>query len=224
MATSSLTCCISFSLAPPPCSTPVDLAFMIDSSGSISRRNFMRQGNFVKEVAKSFGPSQNGSRVAIVVYSTSASVEARFGQYTDQEEFAGAVDSLPHGRGFTRIDKALELTASDIFTQSRSGAPKTAILITDGVQTKAVDAKGLKEASEPLRRAGVRVLAVGIGTGVDKEELRLVTESDEDIVMVRHFKELPLKLGDLTSQACRLAGEHYQKSVRGTCGLRATGA
>ena len=221
MATSSLTCCLSFSLARPPCSTPVDLAFIIDSSGSISGRNFRRLGNFVKEVAKSFGPSPNGSRVAMVLFSTSASVEARFGQYTDQEEFAGAVDSLPHKRGMTRIDKALELTASDIFAQRRSGVPKIAMLITDGAQTKVADAKGLKEASEPLRQAGVRVLAVGIGWAVTKEELRLVTESDEDVVLVANFINLQLKLSNLISQVCRLAGEHHQKSVRGT---RAAGA
>ncbi|CAH3124523.1 unnamed protein product [Pocillopora meandrina] len=205
MATTSLTCCLSFSLAPPPCSTPVDLAFIIDSSGSIGRTNYKKQKNFVKEVAKTFGLSPNGSRAAMVLYSNSASVKARFGQYTDPKEFDGAVDSLPYERGLTRIDKALELTASDIFAQSRSGVPKIAMLITDGTQTAAADAKGLKEASEPLRQAGVRVLAVGVGKGVDREELRLVTESDEDVVVAADFEDLLLKLSNLTSQACRLA-------------------
>ena len=221
MATSSLTCCLSFFLAPPPCSTPVDLAFIIDSSGSIGRTNYKKQKNFVKEVAKTFGLSPNGSRAAMVLYSNSASVKARFGQYTDPKEFDGAVDSLPYERGLTRIDKALDLTARDIFAQSRSGVPKIAMLITDGTQTAAADAKGLKEASEPLRQAGVRVLAVGIGRGVIKEELRLVTESDEDVVLVANFINLLLKLSNLISQVCRLAGEHHQKSVRGT---RAAGA
>ena len=221
MATSSLTCCLSFSLAPPPCSTPVDLAFIIDSSGSIGRTNYKKQKNFVKEVAKTFGLSPNGSRAAMVLYSNSASVKARFGQYSDPKEFGGAVDSLPYERGLTRIDKALDLTAKDIFAQSRSGVPKIAMLITDGTQTAAADAKGLKEASEPLRQAGVRVLAVGIGSRVIKEELRLVTESDEDVVLVANFINLRLKLSNLISQVCRLAGEHHQKSVRGT---RAAGA
>lgn len=224
MATTSLTCCLSFSLAPPPCSTPVDLAFIIDSSGSIGRTNYKKQKNFVKEVAKTFGLSPNGSRAAMVLYSNSASVKARFGQYTDPKEFDGAVDSLPYERGLTRIDKALDLTARDVFAQSRSGVPKIAMLITDGTQTAAADAKGLREASEPLRQAGVRVLAVGVGKGVDREELRLVTESDEDVVVAADFEDLLLKLSNLTSQACRLAGKHHQKSVRSTCGLRAAGA
>ncbi|PFX15219.1 Collagen alpha-1(XII) chain [Stylophora pistillata] len=135
-------CGLSF--APPPCSTPVDLAFIIDSSGSIGLRNYRKQKIFVKEMAKSFGLSPNGSRAAMVVYSNSASVKARFGEFAEETELARAVDGLPYERGLTRIDKALELTASDIFAKgSRAGVPKIAMLITDGTQTPAADAKGL---------------------------------------------------------------------------------
>lgn len=144
----------------------------------------------------------------MVLYSNSASVKARFGEFAEQTEFAQAVEGLPYERGLTRIDKALELTASGIFAkESRAGVPKIAMLITDGTQTPAADAKGLREASEPLRKAGVRVLAVGIGKGVDRAELRLVTERDEDVVVAADFQDLLLKLSNLTSQACRLAGE-----------------
>ena len=84
---------------------------------------------------------------------------------------------------------------------------KLALLITDGSQTPAADAKDLREASEPLRKAGVRVLAVGIGNDVDRDELRLVTETDNNVVVVPTFRHLPLKIGNLTSRACKLAGE-----------------
>lgn len=145
----------------------------------------------------------------MVLYSNSASVKARFGEFAEESEFARAVEGLPYERGLTRIDKALALTASDIFAKgSRPGVPKIAMLITDGTQTPAADAKGLREASEPLRKAGVRVLAIGIGKGVDRAELRLVTERDEDVVVAANFQDLLLKLSNLTSQACQLAGEY----------------
>ena len=186
----------------------MDLAFIIDSSGSIGRRNYLKQKDFVKEVAKSFGLSPSQSRAAMVLYSNSASVKARFGQFASAAEFSQAVDDLPYERGLTRIDKALDLAATDIFPESRAGVPKIAMLITDGTQTPAADAKGLREASEPLRQAGVRVLAVGIGKGVDEDELRFVTESDEDVVVADDFQDLLLKLNNLTSKACQLAGEY----------------
>ena len=185
----------------------MDVAFIIDSSGSIGRRNYLKQKNFVKEVAKSFGLAPDQSQAAMVLYSNTASVQARFGQYASTEEFAKAVDALPYERGQTRIDRALDVAATDIFSEARAGVPKLALLITDGTQTAAADAKGLREASEPLRKAGVRVLAVGVGSGVDQDELRLVTDSDDDVVLAADFQDLLLKIGNLTSRACELAGE-----------------
>ena len=44
---------------------------------------------------------------------------------------------------------------------------KLALLKTDSTQTPAADTTGLREASKPLRKAGIHVLAVGIGSGVD---------------------------------------------------------
>ena len=182
----------------------MDLAFIIDSSGSIGRTNYVKEKHLVKQLARSFGLAPGQTQAAMVLYSTSASVQARFGQYETLEEFEKAVDNLPYERGVTRIDKALQLTATEIFPEARPGVPNIALLITDGKQTQTSDAKGLKEASEPLRKAIVRVLAIGIGSGVDPDELRLVTES---VVVAKGFKDLLLKLGNITSQACHLASK-----------------
>ena len=48
----------------------------------------------------------------------------------------------------------------------------------------------MKVASDPLRKAGVRVLAVGIGSGVDADELRSIKETDEDVVVAADFTDL----------------------------------
>ena len=187
----------------------MDVAFILDSSGSIGRTNYLKQKEFVKQVARSFGVAPGQSQAAMVLYSSTASVQARFGQYATAEEFAKAVDALPYERGRTRIDMALDLASTDIFPAARPDVPKIAILITDGKQTQAKDAKNLKEASDPLRKAGVRVLAVGIGSGVDADELRSITETDEDVVVAADFTDLMLKLANLTSRACELAGKYH---------------
>ena len=199
--------CIYPFLEPPPCETPVDLAFIVDSSGSVGSTNYLKEKHFIKQLARSFGVAPGQSRAALVLYSNSASVKAAFDQYPTLEEFHRSVDDLPYERGFTRIDLALEKASQEVFPQARKGVPKIAILITDGKQTKTADSKGLREASEPLRRAGVRVLAVGVGSGVDSDELRLVTESDDDVVVAQSFPDLLVQTRNLTSRACELAGE-----------------
>ncbi|XP_078377288.1 cuticlin-6-like [Oculina patagonica] len=199
--------------AQSPSTTSVDVAFIIDSSGSIGATNYQYQKNFVKAVAKSFGVAPGKSRAAMVLFGNSASVKARFGQYTTMEEFGRAVDALPYESGMTRIDKALDVVATEIFPEARADVPKIALLITDGMQTQTADAKGLKEASEPLPRAGVYVLAVGIGSGVDASQLRLVTESDDDVMVANDFQDLLLKVDNIKSKATDLKPFHQLKNM-----------
>ena len=167
----------------------------------------MKEKHFVKQLARSFGVARGHSRAALVLCSNSSSVKAGFDQYPTLEEFHKIVDDLPYERGITRIDLALETASQKVFPQARRAVSKIAILITDGKQTHTDHSKGLREASEPLRRAGVRVLAVGIGSGVDPDQLRLVTESNDDLVVPQSFSHLLLEVRNLTSRACKLSGE-----------------
>ncbi|KAK2561274.1 Collagen alpha-6(VI) chain [Acropora cervicornis] len=197
---------------PPPsidpwksCNTSVDLAFIIDSSGSISRRNYVKVKNFVKYVARAFGISPSESRAGIVLYSTDASIKAQFDQYTSNEDFVKAVDGLPHRRQLTYIDRALRLAASQLFPSARKDVPKIALLMTDGKQTDPRGVVNLREASAPLRKQGVRVLAFGVGKNVNVRELRLTVERDEDVISVSNFDDLVNKVRTYTANLCAAA-------------------
>ena len=117
-----------------------------------------------------------------------------------------AVGRIPHERGFTRIDKALEVAAKYVFPNARPDVQQIAMVITDGEQTQAPDAINLKEASEPLRKAGVQVLALGIGSSVNPDELRLLVEKDEDVLLAKSFTDVLVKVNSLIKSTCGLAG------------------
>ena len=189
------------------CNTTVDLGFIIDSSGSIARRNYAKIKGFVKYLARSFGISPTGSRAGIVLYSTRASVKAHFGQYPTTEEFNNLVDGLPHERGLTYIDKALELAASQLFPRARKDVPRIAMLLTDGEQTDPDGTVNLRAASAPLRRQGVRLIAFGVGKNINVRELRLAVERDEDVVRVMKFDDLINKVKNYTKSLCEAAGK-----------------
>lgn len=179
----------------------------MDSSGSISRTNYLKEKAFIKAVAQSFGISSTQSRAALVLFSNSASVKIRFRDHTSTNSFKQAVDGLVHERGFTRIDKALEVSTKEVFPFARKGVHKIAFVITDGEQTQAPDAKDLKEVSEPLRKAGVQVLALGIGSKVNPDELRLIVEKNEDVLLAKSFEDLIQRVGSLIKSTCELAGK-----------------
>lgn len=195
------------------CNTTVDLAFIIDSSGSIARRNYVKIKAFVKYLARSFGISPTGSRAGIVLYSTTASVKAHFGKYSTVEEFNNLVDILPHERGLTYIDKALELAASQLFPRARKDVPKIAMLLTDGEQTDPDGTVNLRLASAPLRRQGVRLIAFGVGKNINVRELRLAVERDEDVVRVMKFDDLINKVRNYTKSLCEAAGKENETKM-----------
>ena len=191
----------------------MDLAFIIDSSGSIARRNYVKIKGFVKYIARSFGISPTGSRAGIVLYSTSASVKAHFGQYPTIEEFTNLVDSLRHERGLTYIDKALGVAASQLFPRARKDVSRIAMLLTDGEQTDPDGTVNLRAASAPLRRQGVRLIAFGVGKNINVRELRLAVERDEDVVRVMKFDDLINKVRNYTKNLCQAAGKRNETKM-----------
>lgn len=189
------------------CNATVDFAFIIDSSGSISRRNYGKIKTFVKYIARSFGISPTGSQAGVVLYSSSASVKAHFGQYRTTEEFEAMVDDLPHERGLTHIDTALDVTSSQLFPRARKNVTRIAMLLTDGEQTDPVGTVNLRDNSAPLRRDGVRLIAFGVGKRINVRELRLAVERDEDVVIVMKFDDLITKVRNYTTSLCQAAGK-----------------
>lgn len=148
-----------------------------------------------------FDLAPNKDRAALVLFSSSASLEARFGEYDTVNRFLDAVQKLPKMGGRTRIDKALNLADNQVFRDARRGVHKIAIVLTDGVQSSG--ARGLKQRSKPLRDAGVRVLAVGFGGRMDERRLRLMTDRDEDVVDAKNIQgHLKKILDELEQHAC----------------------
>ena len=174
----------------------MDIAFLVDSSGSVGTYDYERQKHFVKMVAERVGISSSRTRASVIVYSYSASIEARWDQYTNYEDFAKAVEGLPYRASSSRIDTALELAASDLFPRARPSAKKIAVVITDG---RLMDVAG---AAESLKKVGVRIIAVGIGNGVHISELRTLAESEEHIVLAEDFTKLNREVDNLVGIVC----------------------
>lgn len=103
------------------CKAIIDLAFLIDSSGSITRRNWKLMLAFVKDTIDEFDVSPRGSHIASVSYASKALLDFTFNTLSgDNLNKAGLnklVDVIKHQRGFTFIDKALLLANKKIFTE-----------------------------------------------------------------------------------------------------------
>lgn len=183
------------------CDSPIDVAFVLDSSGSISKGNYQKQKDFVKALAQSLDITPNHNHAAIVLFSYDAEIKARLSDHRNTKDFQTAVQQLPHIRGTTRIDLALMKTL-EIFSQSRSDVSKVAIVLTDGTLTGGGNADDLRKAAEDLWAKGVRVISIGIGKQVDQEQLRAMTQSEADVTTPNDFDELKLNLRSIVENVC----------------------
>lgn len=99
------------------CRKKVNIGFVLDSSKSMSTRDYEKQKQFVKSLAATFSLSPQTSRAGAIVYSDDAVITARFGQYSYIDEFKRAVDQFYYMGKRTRIDKALKLASETFFTE-----------------------------------------------------------------------------------------------------------
>jgi hypothetical protein len=59
------------------CSEVMDIAFLMDASGSVGHQNFDKEKQFITSVASTVNMDDGNVRVAVISYSTSAKVSNR---------------------------------------------------------------------------------------------------------------------------------------------------
>ena len=109
------------------CKVSADVAFIVDSSGSIGRRKWPLVLDFLKKIINEFNVGPDGTHVAVVAYSTNAKVEFAFnavsGEQITAEEYGKRIDRIRFQRGYTYIDKALKLANEQVFVTSAGMRP-----------------------------------------------------------------------------------------------------
>lgn len=104
------------------CRRRLDLAFLIDGSGSIEtsgRGNFQRCIEFVKTVVSSFSISPSRTRVGVALFSSRAWLILNFYRSTSKAKVLYTISRIRYPHGGTRIGKALYFVLNRLFRRSR---------------------------------------------------------------------------------------------------------
>lgn len=202
------------------CNVPLDFAIIVDTSGSISRRNFKLLLRFIRSLVNSFQVSEDHTHIAIIEYSTGASVQLRFndlpGSKLTKNNVYEIVKRIPHKRGKTYIDRALRLANDEVFTLKggmRDDVRKVALVMTDGAQTEETNAKKsvdeiLAEASQPLKDKKVHIISLGIGKRVNKLSLKTIATGDS-VYYAESFNALRQLVKQLRKGSCTVTQAGY---------------
>ncbi|XP_028392831.1 von Willebrand factor A domain-containing protein 2-like [Dendronephthya gigantea] len=152
------------------CTKVVDLAMVLDESGSIGSANFVKIKGFVADVISRFSVSPFGAHFAAVKYSSQAREVFSLTKYTDAAQLHTAVQNINYRGGGTYTGKALDHVRNNIFgqAQDRKDAPNVLVLFTDGQSS---DHNKAVQAASQLKGSGVAILCVAIGNGATSTSL-----------------------------------------------------
>jgi len=113
-------------------SYPVDIAFLIGSSPSTTQDQWRATLDFVKSIADQFPVLQRGARIGVISFDTTPRVGFAFNALTGPQlnnyEVRRLIDRVPYSNGPTRIDKALKLANTYLFTP-QGGARKDSLKV-----------------------------------------------------------------------------------------------
>lgn len=198
--------CVVFLYQGPRCKNQIDIGFIVDSSGSL-RREYHKEKEFVKRVVESLDLSPNGSRASIITFSRNAEHSVKLNERQDLPAFTNAVDNLPMFGKTTRIDRALKMAREEMFSPqngARAGIPKLLILLTDGSQTKDVDAIDPAVVAKEIRDKGVILLVIGIGKNTNHQELLKIAGKAANVYQASNFDELKSSkfIDDVSKSSC----------------------
>ena len=174
----------------------MDLAFLIDGSGSIEkygRGNFKRCLQFVKRLVRSFTISRFYTRVGAILYSSRPSLV--FGFNGGKRRILSAINRISYPRGGTRTGRALSYAYKRLFT--RSTRRKVLIVMTDGRSHDSVN-----RPATLLRNRGVKIFALGIGKHYNIRQLIQMARARRN-VFTADFRSLGSVVRAIKQKTCR---------------------
>lgn len=180
-----------------------NVAFLLDSSGSMGASNFRKTKEFVKKFMNHVNMEGRANAVGLVSYSTTSATVARLGQIEDQGALNAIVDAVPHVNQRTNISGAIWKAMNDILLAkpvSRRSASDVMILLTDGWDN--TDPALMVETARVAKAHGIRIFPVGVGDQVHMlNMMRIASEPGFYNTFIAHDHD------DLVLQAMTGRGE-----------------
>uniref|UniRef100_A0A672NI54 Integrin alpha-M-like n=1 Tax=Sinocyclocheilus grahami TaxID=75366 RepID=A0A672NI54_SINGR len=140
----------------------IDIAFLMDGSGSVNYADFNKMKAFVIEMIKSF--LDHDTQFAIAQFSTNCNIHYKFKQsFKNAKSWEDAVNKISQDKGWTNTAKAIEQLLFVSEAGARPSASKILVVITDGESTDYF----LAEAVQQAHAKSITRYAIGVGNAFD---------------------------------------------------------
>ncbi|XP_048026720.1 LOW QUALITY PROTEIN: integrin alpha-X-like [Megalobrama amblycephala] len=153
----------------------IDIAFLLDGSGSVDSVDFNKMKAFVIEMIKSF--IDRDTRFAIAQFSSQCFIHYKFQQVKNTMAWQDAVKQISQQRGWTYTAAAIRKLVNELFVSSggaRPSANKILVVITDGEST---DPDDLTAAVQQAQAKNIIRYAIGVGNAFNSDTARRELET-----------------------------------------------
>eukprot|EP00122_Pirum_gemmata_P001285 Pgem_evm1s1147 len=196
------------------CDIQADITFMFDKSGSISfnekeekvleigTENFKLMKSFANLVIETIPVSSNTTHVSFTDFNNQFHVN--MGYNYDKATIKQSLAEMQYDKddlnfGSTKLENAFKKINAEVLPKSRANIPEVIILLTDGVATDEP-----LEIAQEIRDDNVTILALGIGSGVDKDQLNAITGSPDNVFLSDDFAAIFEHIAGLAKQLCNV--------------------
>ncbi|KAM7062788.1 collagen alpha-6(VI) chain [Molossus nigricans] len=183
----------------------VDVVFLMDGSNSIHPDDFKKMKAFLASVVQDFAVSANGVHVGAAQFSHTYRAEFPLGKFMGKKEILLQIENIQQIFGYTSIGAALRMVGSyfrpDMGSRINTGTPQVLLVVTDGQSQDEV-----AQAAEDLRRKGIDIYTVGIGS-VDDQQLIQITGTASKKLTVQNFDELKKVKKRIIRSICTSKGD-----------------
>ena len=165
--------------------------FVLDGSGSINVRNFEQVRRFVYNFSLEIIPrlSSQGiissSRVGITTFNETARQYIALNSTHEQSDLLHLIQDIPYFGGFTDTGAGLELMRRQEWRDDIS-VLRLAIVVSDGESNRGVPVEIASQAVHD-HVPSIVVYAIGVGGGVDKEELQAIASRADTLSYLDSF-------------------------------------
>ena len=202
-------------LEQPKCSTKVDLQLVIDATSSLTQLGFKREVALAINIIENFKSDVDSTdnRVGFLFFNNIVKFPSSFS--SDIDSIINILNNIPFLGGTTNLVAPLNFLLSDVFTDGtrRPGAQRVVVYLTDGKQSIApAPGEGIGETERILGELSsrlqdeqdVRLVVIGLGTGVDEPQLRAIaTDPDaSNLFFYRTFDEAEDNITTLNKDLC----------------------
>lgn len=185
---------------------PLNLALVIDRSGSMQGDKIERAREAALELVRQLSPDD---LVSLVAYDSAVEVLVPAGPVRDGRALAAAIRRL-EPRGYTALHGGVSAGAAEVRRHlGESKHVPRVLLLSDGQANRGPSApEELGRLGAALRREGISVSTIGLGLGFNEDLMAaLAARSDGNTYFVEHSDDLPrifaAELGDAFNVVAR---------------------